>query len=80
MTRTVNAIVWSLSGDDADRFTITGGELAFKSSPDYETPNAASVGTLADKNVYNVTIEATGGTHDVVVTVTNVDEDRNYWL
>ena len=70
-----DAIVWTLSGDDADLFTIIGGVLAFKSSPDYEMPNSASVGTLADKNVYNVTIEATGGTHDVVVTVTNVDED-----
>ena len=26
-------------------------------------------------NVYNVTIKAAGGSHDVAVTVTNVDED-----
>ena len=68
-------IVWSLGGDDKGDFTIAGGVLAFKSSPNYESPVSASVGTLADRNVYNVTVEATGGTHNVVVTVTNVDED-----
>ena len=70
-----DAIVWSLSGDDNGDFTIAGGVLAFKSSPNYESPVSASVGTLADSNVYNVTVEATGGTQKVVVTVTNVDED-----
>ena len=70
-----DAIVWSLNGDDKERFTITGGVLAFKESPDYENPNSAEkVGTLEDKNVYKVTIRATGGSHDVVVMVTNVDE------
>ena len=33
-------------------------------------------GTLAERNVYRVTVERHGWfTHDVVVTVTNVDED-----
>ena len=32
-------------------------------------------GTQAEKNVYEVTVEATGGKEDVTVTVTNVDED-----
>ena len=68
-------IVWSLSGADANRFTIEGGELAFKKSPDYEKPNSAVTGgTRAEQNVYNVKIEAAGGSHDVAVTVTNVDE------
>ena len=67
-------IEWSLGGADADLFTIDGGVLAFKKSPDYENPNSQSVGTRADKNVYNVTVEATGGMLKVVVTVTNVDE------
>ena len=49
--------------------------LAFKSAPNYEDPKSASIGTRADKNVYNVTVEATGGTHAVVVTVVNLDED-----
>ena len=67
-------IEWSISGADAMRFTIDGGVLAFKKSPNYESPNSESTGTLADRNAYNVTIEATGGTHAVVVNVTNVDE------
>ena len=64
-----DAIVWSLSGADAEDFTIVGGVLAFKSSPDYENP-----GDEGSDNIYNVTLEASGGSSDVVVTVTNVDE------
>ena len=64
-----DAIEWSLSGPDADRFTIDGGVLAFRESPDYEDPRSA-----ARTNVYRVTVEASGGTHDVAVTVTDVDE------
>ena len=68
-------IEWSLSGADYKLFTIDGGVLAFKKSPNYESPKSAVTGgTLEEKNVYNVTIEATGGTHAVAVTVTNVDE------
>ena len=69
-------IEWDLSGPDAEDFTLEGGVLAFKKSPNYEEPASAVVGgTRAEQNVYNVTIEATGGEHDVAVTVTNVDED-----
>ena len=69
-------IEWDLSGPDAKLFTIDGGVLAFEKSPNYEKPNSAVVGgTRAEQNVYNVTLEATGGEHDVAVTVTNVDED-----
>ncbi len=68
-------IVWSLSGTDEGDFTITGGVLAFKEAPNYESPASGSIGTRADMNVYNVTVQATGGTHAVVVTVGNVDED-----
>ena len=68
-------IEWSLSGPDEDKFTIGGGVLAFKASPNYEKPDSAETGgTLEERNVYNVTIEAAGGTHDVAVTVTDVDE------
>ena len=70
-----DAIVWSLSGRDEGDFTIEGGVLAFKSPPNYESPVSDATGTQAEKNVYNVTVEATGGTQKVVVTVTNVDED-----
>ena len=58
----MTTIVWSLNGDDKGDFTIEGGVLAFKSSPNYESPASESVGTLADRNVYKVTVEATGGT------------------
>ena len=65
-----DAIVWSLSGPDEGDFEISSdGVLTFKKSPDYENP----VDEGAD-NVYNVTVNASGGTTDVVVTVTNVDE------
>jgi hypothetical protein len=62
-------IVWSLGGADAELFTIEGGVLAFKKSPDYE-----SAKDQGSDNTYNVTIRASGGTTDVAVTVTNVDE------
>ena len=68
-------IAWSLSGPDDDLFTIDGGVLAFRESPDYEDPqSAARGGRLAERNVYRVTVEASGGAHDVAVTVTDVDE------
>ena len=65
-----DAIVWSKSGADAGDFDISaGGVLSFKKSPNYESP------ADADKdNVYMVTLEASGGTRDVSVTVTNEDE------
>ena len=66
---------WTLSGDDAGDFSISNsGELTFKSAPDYE--NAADDGT---DNVYMVTVEADDdtytATHNVVVTVTDVEDD-----
>ena len=69
------AIRWSLSGRDEDRFTIRGGVLRFRKRPDYEEPHSALEGaSLADRNVYRVTVEVSGGTHDVAVTVMDVDE------
>ena len=64
-----DAIVWSLSGPDADKFTIDGGVLAFSEPPNYEDPQSRS-----GSDVYRVTVQAGGGTHDVAVTVTDVDE------
>ena len=69
-------IVWSLAGIDADLFTLEGGVLTFKKSPDYEDPKAmVTGGTPAERNAYSVTLMATGGVHKVVVNVTNVDEN-----
>ena len=66
---------WTLSGDDAGDFTISnGGELTFRSSPNYESPADAGM-----DNVYQVTVEADAGGEmgmvAVTVTVTNVEED-----
>ena len=71
-----DAISWSLSGPDDDLFTIDEGVLSFRVAPNYEEPQAAVSGvSLAEKNVYRVTVEASGGSHDVVVKVTDVDDD-----
>ena len=69
-----DGVTWSVAGPDAARFSISeDGELAFKSSPDYEAPNDAN----AD-NVYELTMRASDGnlssTLDVEVTVTGVNE------
>ena len=67
-------ITWSLSGEDASDFTIVGGALTFKASPNYEMPGDA------DKdNVYKVTVSATDadrnrGEKAVEVKVANMDE------
>ena len=65
---------WTLDGDDAALFSIEGGVLMFKKSPDFEM--AADMGT---NNMYSVTVQATDGTNKVgmkmvTVEVTNVDE------
>ena len=68
-------IAWSLSGDDAGDFEISGaGMLTFMSPPDFESPTDAN----AD-NMYSVMVVASDGTNDgamgVTVTVTDVDEN-----
>ena len=69
-----HVIRWSLSGDDKDLFTIDGGVLAFSARPNYEDPQSAATGALSSRNIYQVTVEAAGGTRSVTVTVTDVDE------
>ena len=68
-------IIYSLSGDDSDKFKIDGsGKLAFETVPDFESPSDTGV-----DNVYNVTITASDGTnmdrHDLKVKVTDIDDD-----
>ena len=59
---------WSLGGPDDDLFTIDDGVLAFREPPNYEDPQSATSGvSLAERNVYRVTVRAGGGTHDVAV-------------
>ena len=70
-----SAITWSLSGADADDFTISEtGVLSFASPPDYESP------TDSDRdNVYEVTVEARDdafitGTLQITITVINLTD------
>ena len=66
-------VFWSLGGEAAAAFNISGGVLTFKSPPDYETPAATN-------NEYMVTVQASDGggddptTFEVMVTVENVEE------
>ena len=65
-------ITWSLSGDDADNFSVNGnsegtGELSLKSAPSYEDPSDAD-----GDNYYRVTIAASDGTSTGSLQVTVV--------
>ena len=65
---------WSLSGSDAGDFTVSGGgELSFRSVPDYERP--ADSGR---DNVYDFSVRASDGRNygylEVTVTVEDVNE------
>ena len=77
-----SSVRWTLEGADAMYFkvgTARGAmtELMFKSAPDYEMPRGRAMSD-ANTNVYMVTLKATEGTdmdtHEVTVTVINVDE------
>ena len=68
-------VTWTLVGTDSGDFSITGGVLAFRASPNYESP----VDSDRD-NEYRVTVRArdSGGNtaaREVTVRVANVDED-----
>ena len=75
-----DAIEWDLGGVDADDFEIDGGVLTFEESPDFEKPTDRDEDTVAagaqgeGDNVYQVTVEASGGELEVSVTVTNLNE------
>ncbi len=66
-------IVWTLTGNDLEDFTIVGGVLRFKSAPNFEA--AADANT---DNTYEFTVNASDGTNsateDVTIEVTNVEE------
>ena len=71
-----SGITWSLGGADGSFFSIDErGEFSFSetSPPDFEMP-----GDLGGDNVYNVTVQASDGTHTesvaVMVNVTDVNE------
>ena len=72
-------VTWSLGGDDAGAFTVSGaGVLAFNAPPDYEAPADADT-----DNVYQVMLQATDlkgmmGMLHMVVSVTDV-ENEGIW-
>ncbi len=70
-----HVVRWSLSGRDDDLFTIDGGVLAFKEPPNYEDPQSTTDSPLLSvRNVFQVTVHAAGGTRNVFVRVTDVDD------
>ena len=73
------AVKWSLVGDDAGDFSIDGGVLAFKKSPNYEAATGGGSEPTDASNTYSVTVVATDATRrdsmkEVTVNVTNEDE------
>ena len=73
------AVKWSLAGLDAGDFSISGGALSFKKSPNYEDATGGGSEDTGMSNTYSVTVVATDATRqvsmkEVTVTVTNVDE------
>ena len=82
-------INWDVTGIDADDFTISGGVLKFKKSPNYEKPTDRADADMmgAADNMYQITIRASemresgrmdralSTETDVTVEVTNVNED-----
>ena len=68
---------WSLEGTDKGYFTITGGVLKFRNSPNYEMPRGRALsGTNTNEYMVTVKAEAGGEMDDIMVTVTvaNVEE------
>ncbi|MEP9351911.1 tandem-95 repeat protein [Xanthobacter sp. KR7-225] len=70
-----DALTFSLSGADADLFTVDAdGKVAFKAAPDFEAPADAG-----GDNVYDIVVEAHDGTATtskaVAITVTDVAEN-----
>ena len=77
-------IVWSLSGDDAADFDITGGVLSFSKSPNYESPADANTDNVYMVNVIATEVRTPGSldlaqdaTIMVTITVKNVEEDAS---
>ena len=84
-------VFWTLAGVDARHFTILGGELSFKSPPNFEMPRGVAL-SADNTNTYKVTVRFGAGGEDglpgtddydgddlgeleLTVNVTNVDED-----
>ena len=70
---------WSLTGVDGGDFSIEGGTVTFRQSPDFEAPADSDL-----DNDYQVTVNVTDGTNTASVvlrvTVANVDETGAVFL
>ena len=66
-------LTWSVSGDDADDFSVAAGILNFATAPNFEEPADSDT-----DNIYAVTVQASDGTYaaslNVSVTVTDIQE------
>ena len=74
--RNGDALAFSLSGDDADAFSISnGGLLTFLSAPSYSDPNDRDT-----NNVYILSVSVTDGsaTTSVAITVTVVEKVSDF--
>ena len=69
-----SSVTWSLAGQDASVFSITGGVLSFRTAPAFASPADAN----AD-NVYHLAVEASGGadTARIALTVTVTPHNPN---
>ena len=81
-----NKIFWTLSGTDAGVFTIDGGALRFKSTPDYENPRDGAYDVNGDdninpdtegagNNIYRVTVRFGAGGEDGMPGTDHYDGD-----
>ena len=57
-------VFWTLAGVDAADFTIFGGELSFKSPPNFEMPRGTAVIAATNPNTYEVTVRFGAGGED----------------
>ena len=75
-------LTWTLTGSDANDFTIMNGDLRFASTPDFEAPAdtgrnneyTVTVNVSDAKNAAGTTDTSVDATVAVTVTVTNVNE------
>ena len=72
----VSTLSYSLTGDDADKFNISGGTLSFNLPSDYETPKDVDVDNVYNFNVVAEDTDRNSASINVNVTV----KDAHYLL
>jgi Ca2+-binding RTX toxin-like protein len=74
------AVTYSLTGDDAALFQITGNSLSFLKAPDFEVPTDVNKDGIYLVNVVAKDPAGNTDTKAVTVTVTNVNETTTFSL